>query len=746
MNQSPISEPSPGDLLERTLTRAVVLATGDPAAQPRLGQLDLATSILETMSEGTRVAAEAPTGSGKTFAAGVPAMLLAALRDERTVISTESLALQSQLITKDLPVVSQAIEDTTGVRPSFAVLKGWSNYACVASAVGVAAARLGVSSDNCTPYNLEALLADLDSDTPEAVRWAIQSVVDGTSGDRATFTGQCTDGEWQSVSVSTAECIGVKDCPFGEVCRPAAARAAAGQADVLVTNHAMLGVQAVTSAPVVIGNKKLGLIDHLVIDEAHGLPNVVRNQGATNIGAVAVHNILRAVERAADIHGRTNSLRMECFDVCTTLDRHLELMLGKQKVVAVPDLEDSDGWADVADQVRFWLGRARAEVPSKRTRVMADIRARRAILGRIDGLTATMTAVAKNPKEYARWVEIEYVPSRLPKAIEAISGAVLHISPVDVGPMLRGTIYAGGPTYAAAKSDTDSGHDGRQDTDDTPDAAIPPSVTLLSATLPQSVIITAGLSVRRTVYPSPFDRAYDQSLLFVPKLESGDVDQIAPKSNSRRRFDTMAHPAWAVGYMIDLLKANGGSALVLSATTNAGRFYAERVGSECPNITIHSQWDGEPVRQVVDRWRADTGSVLIGTRSLMTGVDAPGGTCSMVIIDRVPRSAGNPVDDARAANIMERLEVDRWQAARMVYVADAALLMEQASGRLIRSIDDSGVVAILDPRLLRTSLVAYQESTRKRLLAALDRFPHRTSSLETVHAKLAERAGLASVA
>lgn len=126
---------------------------------------------------------------------------------------------------------------------------------------------------------------------------------------------------------------------------------------------------------------------------------------------------------------------------------------------------------------------------------------------------------------------------------------------------------------------------------------------------------------------------------------------------------------------------------------------------------------------------------MVGTRSLMTGVDAPGPTCSMVVIDRVPRSPGNPVDDARVEDLMARLECSRHTAARLVYATDAALLLEQAAGRLIRSTSDDGVVAVLDPRLLRGTPVSYPEDTRTLYLSAFARLGERTADLGAVRAR-----------
>jgi ATP-dependent DNA helicase DinG len=138
--------------------------------------------------------------------------------------------------------------------------------------------------------------------------------------------------------------------------------------------------------------------------------------------------------------------------------------------------------------------------------------------------------------------------------------------------------------------------------------------------------------------------------------------------------------------------------------------------------------------------------VLVGTRSLMTGVDAPGATASLIIVDRPPRSAGNPVDDARVARIQERLELDRWAADRLIYVADSALLLHQSAGRLIRSVTDQGMVCVLDPRLLKSSQIAYNEPTRQVYMKALDLFAKKISDVEKAKAWLVEHRHVAGEA
>lgn len=134
-------------------------------------------------------------------------------------------------------------------------------------------------------------------------------------------------------------------------------------------------------------------------------------------------------------------------------------------------------------------------------------------------------------------------------------------------------------------------------------------------------------------------------------------------------------------------------------------------------------------RFIIDEWRHDVGSVMVGTRSLMTGVDAKGETCTLVVIDRVPRAMGNVVDDARVKAIAEQLDLDKWSADKFVYVSDAALLLEQAFGRLIRTMDDSGLAVCLDPRIVPGSPLSYRRDVTDIYLKAMRRFSNRRSSL-----------------
>lgn len=714
------------DLLDRVLDEAVRQATGDRKATARAGQRVLAHDIFSRMLAGGELAGEAPTGSGKSLAALSPALLLAAVRAERTIISTETLGLQEQYVRKDVPTVIAAVvsvlELPEGAAPKVAVLKGWSNHVCAAAAV----TAVGEMTGTIPSLPAEALdhLGDLPAGTPgaEVISWALGEVVEDSPGDRADYPGQLGPGDWETVSVSASECPGASRCRFGDVCRPEKAREAASDAEVVITNHSLLAVQAANAIPVVVGNERLGPFDHLVVDEAHALAPKVRDQGAVSISAFRVNDVARAVGRALIETDRTRRvLGEEASQVGTALDAHLTGMLDGAKrsgtgPAVVEVAADVDPLAEVSGLVSGWVNRVRRLMPRRSAKDRPDTepvmlwRAQ----AKIDNLVADLAGACEYRSGVARWVEEGRSRTR-----GSWTGTTLKMTPVNASGPLRSNLY---------------GATGRGGADEEPGLR---SVVLLSATLPPASVSDSGLAqASRKLYPSPFSDAYDRSWLFVPRSSAGAGGTDAVARPGGRGMDTSVHPAWALPIITSLVAANGGSALVLAATTGAGKRYVEALRALGAPWAVHSQWDGLALRGVVDTWRADHSSVLVGTKSLMTGVDAPGGTCSLVIVDRVPRAAGNPVDDARVADLVERLDIDRYSADRLVYVADACLLLEQAAGRLIRSVDDHGVVAVLDPRLLRVGPLSYQTKTREMLMEALGRFEHRSADLEATCERL----------
>lgn len=755
-------------LLDAVLRRAVQIATGRLDAAPRPGQVDLARRIASAMESGDgQVVAAAPTGSGKSMAYLVPAALASAGAGERTVVSTESLSLQAQIVDKDLPVVTRAVAEITGEEVTFAVLKGWQNYACALEAVDAARVAAGMDTDAPVPITADGLnkLADeveksavpsgasvpgkdgakvAAAELAEVAVWALRATADGRTGDRHSYPDAVSDAAWNAVSVSASDCVG-KACPLFELCRPRIARQRAADADIVVTNHSLLGIQAAKGVPVVLSSRSLGQFDHIVVDEAHSLPGVVRDQGASvisgrRIGALRA-SIARTVDTwaaggktrlaksnsAADLEARRKDLLAQVAvgtHVAAAVDTDLARFSAKFDASGVARLGEGDSpLPDSGDVVVRWIGEMR--------RIMRDLvplghdltvsRNKARIATRLDNLLAAVKDVTTHQVGTARWVELR-TSDGTPE---------VKCTPVDVAGAIAGNLWTTDVILAV------DGEDDRPP-DDEPSTGLPGkdrlplSVTAVSATLPRGFTREVGMSTKLVRYPSPLADAYASSVLFIPKPDDGDLAALTRDSRAKRmRLDTKLHADWAAQLILRLVDANRGSALVLAATSASGRQYAELLRLHARSRwNVLSQWDGRLASTVAADWRSEETSVLVGTRSYMTGLDAPGSTCTLVVVDRPPRAAGNPVDDARVEMLCAGAEISKWEADRKVYVADATVLLEQAVGRLLRSTADRGMVAVLDPRLLRNGPFSYQEQTRAAYMSAVKSFGTKYSGTE----------------
>jgi ATP-dependent DNA helicase DinG len=215
----------------------------------------------------------------------------------RTIVSTESLALQAQLLGKDLPDVAEAVARVfDGVELRFAVLKGWSNHGCPRAAIGALEDETGrpfeADSESKTSKLAAKAAAAIGSPVGKLVSWVLDETVNAGTADRSDYTGDVS--EWGQVSVSPSECA-KRDCPLYDYCPAVNARQNVSEAHIVVTNHAMLSVQAATGVSVVLSNRSVGPVDHLVIDEAHALPPAVRNAGAKTLSGRAVSRVARLI-------------------------------------------------------------------------------------------------------------------------------------------------------------------------------------------------------------------------------------------------------------------------------------------------------------------------------------------------------------------------------------------------------------------------------------------------------------------
>src|SRR3954453_7073153 len=257
----------------------------------------MAEAVSEAMVDGTHLLVQAGTGTGKSLAYLVPALL----HDSRVVVATATLALQHQLVERDIPRLVEAVGELPGVDASYAVLKGRSNYAWLHRI------RAGVPDDQGTL--IEVPQGSMATKVLELRAWAEEEVEGGGSGERGNAPRH-TDREWRQVSVNHRECLGAAKCPFGQECFAERAREKAQRSHLIVTNHSLLAIDAIEGIPMIPE------YDAVVIDEAHELVARVTQAATDELSAADVDRAARRSRRhaegdeAEDLPDRGDGLRV----------------------------------------------------------------------------------------------------------------------------------------------------------------------------------------------------------------------------------------------------------------------------------------------------------------------------------------------------------------------------------------------------------------------------------------------------
>src|SRR6478609_2521698 len=261
----------------RRLLAAAVEAVG---GSERAGQIDMAEAVAHTMSKRRHLLVQAGTGTGKSLAYLVPSLL----HDEPVIVSTATIALQTQLVDRDLPRLVDAIEPVLGRRPSFAVLKGRANYACLH--------RLneGAPDEDQESMFEPAATTSLGRDVKRLREWADET----RFGDRLELVPDVDDRVWRAHSVSSRECIGAQKCPYGEECFAEVAREKARESDVVVTNHALLAIGGIEGIPVLPEH------DVVIVDEAHELVDRATSAATVELTVAMVERAGRRAHRHVD--------------------------------------------------------------------------------------------------------------------------------------------------------------------------------------------------------------------------------------------------------------------------------------------------------------------------------------------------------------------------------------------------------------------------------------------------------------
>src|SRR5215510_957142 len=247
----------------------------------RPGQVAMAKAVQEAIETGDHLAVQAGTGTGKSLAYLVPATLHAVSEDATVVVSTATIALQRQLIDRDLPRLAAAIAPALGREPVFAILKGRRNYLCLQRLRG------GPADDQDDALFDPRAVSAIGRQVQRLHEWAATT----KTGDRDELVPGVGDQAWRQVSVSARECLGAQRCPYGGQCFAELARDEAGRADIVVTNHALLAIDALEDYDIFPEH------DVVVIDEAHDLVDRVTSVASDELSAAAVETAARRCGR-----------------------------------------------------------------------------------------------------------------------------------------------------------------------------------------------------------------------------------------------------------------------------------------------------------------------------------------------------------------------------------------------------------------------------------------------------------------
>jgi ATP-dependent DNA helicase DinG len=638
-------------------------AVGAVGGTARPGQQEMAKAVAEALEQGDPLLVEAGTGTGKSLAYLVPAIAHSLSRKERRVIvATATLALQRQLVAHDLPLISEALAGKLGRAPEFALLKGRNNYVCLNK----------INSGGEEEEEQDGLfnpkeLSEMGRHVLRVREWAEES----ETGDRDELTPGVSDRVWTTVSVSSRECLGASKCSFGQECFAEAARERARAADLVVTNHALLAIDTFD------GEIKV-LPDHaaVIIDEAHEL--VSRATGADS-GELTPGLADRAARRC---HRHIDELTAQRLDLAAAefgaeLD---EAEPGRFTQLPEPLAAALTMLRDAAREAISALGKNRDK---------GDEGARKQAQSGVEQLFELADRLLQHSEYDVVWLDRS----------ERVTA--LRIAPLSVAQQLRHRLFARKPAILTSATlriggsfDTVAGTLGLYASEraDRFEGERPDRMAMIEAAAeadeegegePAKAAETEDHPIpwQALDVGSPFDYP-KQAILYTAKHLAAPGRELAEE-----QFAEIA----------ELIAAAGGRTLGLFSSMRAADAAATEMRHRLDYLGYPILLQGEDsLPQLITRFTEDPRACLFGTLSLWQGVNVPGPSCQLVIIDRIPFPRP---DDPLATARQEAVARSGGNGFMAVAASHAALLLAQGAGRLIRAHKDRGVVAVLDSRL-----------------------------------------------
>ena len=612
--------------------------------EERPAQLAMATAVEDALASNGPLFVEAGTGTGKTLAYLVPAIL----SGKKIVVSTATKALQEQIFTKDLPLVAEVV-GAHGVTFRAALMKGLGNYLC----------KRRFEELRTSGGSAHRLLGRLE-------RWALET----ETGDRSELSDLPEDSElWREVQSSTETRIGAK-CTYFDACFVTRMRREAEDAQIIVVNHHLfLADLALRTSRSGDYASAIPNYDAVIFDEAHQLEDIATDFFGVRASTARIEKLVRDAERtlvaAGGLELMKSATSRAMLDGVVRSSRDFFLVLGggarrgdARRVLGADDWNAAALEAYSALDAQLALLQAYAE--EKSANEALAIVGRRALDVRRD-LDDIVSGSRTGSGAAGEGADEDGVVNRDARVawIDIRDRSVsIGASPIDLGPTLRERLF------------------------DRVGCVVCTSATLATAGSFHFAKARLGAppDVTELVVPSPFDFE-SRAALYLPR----DL----PEPNDP------AFEAAATSRLVELVEMTGGGAFVLCTSNRAMRALHAALSSR---LKLPLLVQGEaPKHLLLSRFRSSGRAVLVATMSFWEGVDVPGRALRLVAIDKLPFAVpSDPVVQARCAQI----DRDGGNAFAQYSVPAAAITLKQGFGRLIRTQKDAGVVAILDKRIV----------------------------------------------
>ncbi|GAA1475233.1 ATP-dependent DNA helicase [Corynebacterium felinum] len=618
--------------LNQSTTDLLAAAVASLGGATRAGQVQMAEAVTHALESQRHLAVQAGTGTGKSLAYLVPALRHAQATNSSVIVSTATIALQRQLVDRDLPRLADALEPLMERRPTFAIMKGRQNYLCQNK---IAQAEALEQEQDALVEATE--LSWMAAHVTRVHEWAN----DTETGDRDSLEPGVPDLVWRQVSTSSQECVGASRCPHGDSCFAEIAREQARDVDIVVTNHAMLAIDAMLDINVLPEH------DVVIVDEAHELVDRITSVSTTEISVNAINlSAKRAGKLGAE--GRDEKLIDAVKDWEAAMYGVEEGRLIELPESIKPSLS---ALQDCLWRVREHISRAPDGEAANDPERNAERQSLSNHLGDQHDSIARILEVFKET-DVAQHEDVVWA------VIDDRRGIMLKVAPLSVSGLLHARLFSHNTVVLASATLTIGGNF----------RAMAASWGLATGTWDS---LDAG---------TPFDPA-KSGILYTPT----HIPEPGRDGLSTETLDEI----------YDLIMAAGGRTLGLFSSKRAAEQATEAMRKRLP-FDVLCQGD-DTTGALVDKFAKQENTCLFGTLTLWQGVDVPGTSCSLVIMDKIPfPRPDDPLLQARK----EAADADGRNGFMEVAATHAALLMAQGAGRLLRHVTDRGVVAVLDKRLV----------------------------------------------